>query len=182
MNDVVFIFVPIFGSIVLVWILSRIVVSAADKSRLAREIGNGQLEFAPNRRNYVAAVLFVAYLVYMSASMIFTSLTTLVGQIGTAFWLGVILILLAAFPASIVVSDEGIRQVYWPRKKHIAWKDVSQIAIDEKRNRVTITGNGRVKILFTRQLPDRARLMAELGKHCGEKLPVEAKLTAMFAS
>ncbi len=178
----VLIFVPIFGSIVLVFVLSRIIVDSADKSRQAREIGNGQIEFAPNKRSFVAAVLFVAYLVYMSGSLLFTTIATLEGQIGSAYWLLIALIWRAAFPASIVVSDEGIRQVYWLRKKHIAWKDVSQIAIDEKRNRVTITGNGRVKILFTRQLPDKARLMAELGKHCGEKLPVEAKLTAMFAS
>ena len=175
MNDVALIFVPIFGSIVLVFVLSRIIVSKADESRHAREIGNGQLEFAPNRRNHVALVLFVAYLVYMSGSLLFTSISTVVGQIGSAFWLLIALILLAAFPGSVIASNEGLQQVYWLRKKRkIAWTDVSRIAIDEKRNRVTITGKG-AKIVFMRQLPDKARLIAELGRHCGDKLPAEAK-------
>jgi hypothetical protein len=174
MNNVVLIFVPFFASIVLVWILSRIIVSPADKSRQAREIGNGQLEFAPNKRNYVAAILFVAYLVYMSVSLAFTSLLSIGGGIGTAFWLSIALILVAAFPASIVVSDEGLRQVYWLRKKSIAWKDVTKIVLDEKRNRVTISGK-KAKIVFMRQLPDKARLLAELARRCPGKLPAEAK-------
>jgi Bacterial PH domain len=175
MNDVVLVLVPIFGSIVFVWVLSRIIVSAADEGRQAREIGNGQLEFAPNTRNYVAAILFVAYLAYMGASVGFSNFSNVAGEIGLAFWLTIALILIVAFPASIVVSDEGLRQVYWLRKKSIAWTDVSKVEIDEKRNRVTIAGQRGAKIVFMRQLPDRVRLMAELEKHCADKLPAEAK-------
>jgi Bacterial PH domain len=174
MNDIVLLFVPIFVSIALVFVLSRIIVSSADKTRQAREIGN-ELEFAPNRRNYVALVLFEAYLVYMSGSLLFTSFSTVVGRIGFALWLLVALFLLAVFPGSVITGDEGLRQVYWLRKKSIAWKDVRKIVIDEKRNRVTITGNGGAKIAFMRQLPDKARLLAELGKHCPDKVPAEAR-------
>jgi hypothetical protein len=174
MNNVVLIFVPFFASIVLVWILSRIIVSAADKNRQAREIGNGQLEFAPNKRNHVAAILFIGYLVYMSVSLAFTGLSSIGAEIGTAFWLVIAFMLVAAFPASIVVSDEGLRQVYWLRKKSIAWKDVTKVVLDEKRNRVTIKGKG-AKIVFTRQLPDKTRLLAELATRCPDKLPAEAK-------
>ena len=60
MNSLVFAFVPVFGSIVLVWALSRLSVSAADEGRPALEIENGQLEFAPNRRNYVGVISLVA--------------------------------------------------------------------------------------------------------------------------
>lgn len=183
MKDVSYIFVPIFGTIALVWVLSRIIVSSADESRLAQEIGNGRLEFAPNKRNYVAMSLFVALLVYMSGSLLLTSISTVAGQIAFAFWLLIALILLAAFPGSVIASDEGLQQVYWlGKKKNIAWKDVSKVAINEKRNRVTITGKDKVKIVFMRQLPDRARLVAELGKHCGDKLPAEAKQNAVLAA
>ena len=174
MNDIVLIFVPIFVSIALVFVLSRIIVSSADKTRQAHEIGNGQLEFAPNRRNYVALVLFEAYLVYMSGSLFFTSFSTVVGRIGFALWLLVALFLLAVFPGSVITGDEGLRQVYWLRKKSIAWKDVRKIVINEKRNRVTICGKG-AKIVFMRQLPDKARLLAEIGKHCPDKVPAEAR-------
>jgi hypothetical protein len=183
MTNVIFIFLPIFGSIAVVWVLSRIIVSPADESRKAQYIGNGQLEFAPNKRNYVAVVLFVAYLLYMSVSLIFTSLSTVAGQIGAAFWLAIALILVASFPASILLTGEGLQQVYWLRKKRIiVWKDVSEIAIDEKRNRVTIKGNGGAKIVYTRQLPDKTRLMAELEKYCGDKMPAEARQNVLVSS
>jgi hypothetical protein len=174
MNDIVLLFVPIFVSIALVFVLSRIIVSSADKTRQARGIGNGQLEFAPNKRNYVALVLFEGYLVYMSGSLLFTSFSTVVGRIGFALWLLVALFLLAVFPGSVITGDEGLRQVYWLRKKSIAWKDVRKIVINEKRNRVTICGKG-AKIVFMRQLPDKARLLAEIGKHCPDKVPAEAR-------
>lgn len=181
MNDVVLLFVPIFGSIVLVFVLSRLIVSSADESRRAREIGDGQFEFAPNKRNYIAAVLFVGYLVYVSISLVVTGLSTAAGEIGTALWLAIALFLVAAFPGSIVVSDQGLQQKYWLRKKRMAWKDVGKVVLDEKRNRVTIAGRGGIKIVFMRQLPDKARLMAELGKHCPDKVPAEAKQDAVVA-
>lgn len=176
MINMVRFFAPILGSIALVWILSRMVVSSADEHRQAREIGDGGLEFAPNKRNHVAAVLFVALLAYLSISLAVISLNSPIVLVGAAFWLVLALLVLAAFPASIRVGDEGLQQVYWLWKnKRIAWKNVSKITIDEKRNRLTITGQSRARIVFTRQLPDRSRLLAELEKHCGDKLPAEAR-------
>ena len=176
MTDVMFAFLPLFGAIVLIWILSRIIVKPADANRKAQDAGNGQLQFLPNKSSYVAVVLFVAYLAYMSGSLIFTSLSTTMGRIGVVLWLAVALILLASFPATILLTGDGLQQVYWLRKKrNIAWADVKEIAINEKRRRVTIKGKTGAKIVHTLQLPDRARLMAELAKHCGDKLPADAR-------
>ncbi len=175
MNSLVFAFVPVFGSIVLVWALSRLSVSAADEGRPALEIENGQLEFAPNRRNYVGVISLVALLVYMSVTLAFANFSSKAGLLGAALWLGIALFILAVFPGSIRVNGEGMQQVYWLWKsKRIAWNNVSKIVIDEKRKKVTVIGRDGSKIVHIQQLPDRVRLLEEFAKSCGDKLPKEA--------
>ena len=43
----------------------------------------------------------------------------------------------------------------------------------EKSRTVTITGADGIKIVHSRQLPDRPRLLWELKQHCGEQLPAD---------
>jgi hypothetical protein len=165
------IFAPILCAILLVWVLSRLIVSKADEDRQAREVGNGQIEFAPNRRSYWGVYLFVAFLAYVTLSMVVNGLKEPGNLIGAGLCTVLALIVLAAFPGSILVSGDGVRQVYWLWKnKRVDWKDVARIAVDEKQGTVTITGARGTKIVHTRQLPDRTRLLEELQKHCGEKL------------
>jgi len=62
--------------------------------------------------------------------------------------------------------------VYWLRaRKCIAWSEISKVTTDDKRGEVKIKGRNGTKILFARQLPDRARLLTELEKHSEEKAP-----------
>jgi hypothetical protein len=180
MTNLVFAFVPIFASILLVWVLSRLSVSTADEGRPLSETGNGQLEFAPNKRNYVGVIGLVALLVYMSVSLAIANFSSTACLLGAALWLAIALFILAVFPGSIRVSSDGLQQVYWLWKsKRIAWQDVSKILIDEKRQRVTIIDRKGTKIAHIRQLPDRARLLSEFAKYCGDKLPKEAAQSAM---
>ncbi len=59
--------------------------------------------------------------------------------------------------------------MYWLRaRKRIAWNEISKVTTDDKRGEVKIKGRNGTKILFARQLPDRARLLAELEKHSNE--------------
>jgi hypothetical protein len=177
MTNMISLFLALFGAIGVFWVLSRLVVSPAYVHRSAREFENGQLEFAPNKRNYVAAILFVALLVYSGISSFVTSLGSPFAMIAALLWVAIAAAILSGFPGSILADGEGLQQVYWlMKKKHIAWADVSKVVIDGKRERVTIVGPGRAKIVFTRQLPDKERLLAKLGKHCADKLPTGAKL------
>ena len=169
-------FLALFGAIGVFWVLSRLVVSPAYVHRSAREIENGELEFAPNKRNHVAAIIFVVLLVYAGISSFVTSLGSPLAMIAALVWVAIAAAILSGFPASILAGGEGLQQVYWLlHNKHIAWADVSKVVIDEKRERVTIVGRGSAKIVFTRQLPDKARLLAKLAKHCADKLPTGAR-------
>jgi hypothetical protein len=83
-------------------------------------------------------------------------------------------LLLAAFPASIVANADGIEQMYWLRsRRRIAWKDIASVEVNDQKSEIKIKGKNGVKILHSRQLPDRSRLLAELEKH-GHKQTVVA--------
>jgi hypothetical protein len=76
------------------------------------------------------------------------------------------------FPETIVVTDNGLEQISWLwKKKQIRWADIVEINTGEKSRTVTITGADGTKIVHSRQLPDRSRLLMELRVHCGENLP-----------
>jgi hypothetical protein len=80
--------------------------------------------------------------------------------------------LLRILPGSITLTSAGLEQRYWLAKaKGIAWSDVRSIAVDHKQGRVTISSRTGVKIQHPRQLPDRARLLAELEARCPDKMP-----------
>jgi hypothetical protein len=174
MPNVISVFTPLAGLIVLVWILSRLILANADEGRQA-SARDGQLEFAPNRRSFVAAAILVALLVYMGISLAVMNSGSIAGLVGAAFWILCAALILAAFPGSILFGDEGLQQVYWLWRRRIAWTDISKIEIDEKRKKVTITGRRGARIAHLRQLPDKARLLEELGKHCGDKLPAAVR-------
>jgi hypothetical protein len=181
MISVISVMVPMVGMIVLVWVLARIIVSPARASRTARPV-DGQLEFAPNRKNFVATPMFVAFLVYLGVTMYESKMPSGISMFGTGFWLVLAAVILTAFPATILANDEGLKQVYWFWKpRRIAWKDISAVTFDEKKQKLTIKGQGGTKIVHTRQLPDRARLIAEIEKHSDGKVPVEVSSTVATA-
>ena len=84
------------------------------------------------------------------------------------------ILLLSAFPGTILIDKDGIEQVYWLRgRKRIAWNEISKVTTDEKRGEVKIKGRNGIKILFARQLPDRERLLVEVEKHSEESAPAK---------
>ncbi len=177
MMNLIWIMVPTVGMIVLVWVLARLVVSPADAGRPARQV-DGELEFAPNKRSLVAAPIFVGFLVYLGVTMFLSNLPSFVGVFGAGFWVLLGMLILVTFPARVLAGNEGLKQTYWLGKtRRIGWSDVSQVVYDENKNRLTIKGQRGAKIVHTRQLPDRSRLIAELEKHCEDKVPPELRKT-----
>jgi hypothetical protein len=182
MISLILVIVPMLVMIVLVWVLARIIVSVADKTSKARQVDD-QLQFAPNRKSFVATPAFVALLVYLGVTMLMSSMPATVRFAGAGFWLLLAGVILTAFPGTILADEKGLKQVYWFWKpRQIAWKDVDTVTFDEKKERLTINAQGGAKIEHTRQLPDRARLIAEIEKHCEGKVPADLEKTATTAA
>ncbi|MGA7857393.1 MAG: hypothetical protein WCA11_05685 [Terracidiphilus sp.] len=168
---------PLFCSIVLCWIAALLVVSEADKDRPARETESGRIEFLPNRRSYWGIYVIIAVLSYPIAAGFISAVGSGTGAWLVSLCMGFILLLLISFPGSIILTAEGLEQNYWVgRRKRIAWNDVVGFEIDKKGKKVTIRAKNGPKIVHTRQLPDRERLMTELEIHCpGNVLAGNAK-------
>ena len=80
--------------------------------------------------------------------------------------------MLFEFPGSVVVTGDGLEQIYWFwRNKHIRWNDIVEIESGQKDRTVTITSANGTKIVHSRFLADRPRFLLELKEHCGEELP-----------
>jgi hypothetical protein len=167
-------FLPFMGAFVVLLLLSRLIVSPADEERKALETDNGRLEFTPNRRGYWGVYLFIACLGYVILAGLVHGIKS--GIAPAILCAGFIALLLLAFPGSVIVDKNGLGQVYWLRgEKRIAWSDVSKVDVDEKKREVTIQAKFGTKIVHTRQLPDRERLLQELKTHSSENLPAELK-------
>ena len=145
--------------------------SAAHTQRKATYSSNGRLEFTPNKSVFGAWLLMIAYLAYAIATQLKHSRNAL-DWIGTLGLLAVGALIVAGFPGTIVITADGLEQVHWLwRNKHVQWSEIEEINTGEKSRAVTITATDGTKIVHSRQLPDRPRLLFELKQHCGENLP-----------
>lgn len=173
--------IPFAAMFLVLLVLARLIAGKADKNRSAEESEGGRIQFTPNRRSFWGVYLFTACFGFVAI----VSLVKGHGANGSlavpAVSVAFVLLLLMAFPATIVVDQQGIEQMFWLRgRKRIAWKEVTTIALNEKSGEVKITGKNGVKILHTRQLPDHARLVSELDKHRAERATA-AVATSAFA-
>jgi hypothetical protein len=176
-------FIPLFLAIALLLVLAKLIVGGADEDRQAIETENGQIEFTPNRRSYWGVYLFVACLLYGVVANVVIGIRSSADLATPAFCIAFVILLLSAFPGTILVDKNGIEQVYWLRgRKRIAWNEISSLTTNEKRGEVKIKGSNGTKIVFSRQLPDRARLQLELENHSGEKAPVRVAPRAFAMS
>jgi hypothetical protein len=148
------------------------IAGSADRQRKALVLRGGRIEFSPNRCAFWAWPLLVLYLVYATISQLKRSHGRPLDLI-VAACLGILtMMFIFTFPETIVVTDNGLEQISWLWKnKQIRWADIVEINTGEKRRTVTITGADGTKIVHSRQLPDRPRLLMELKNRCGEKLP-----------
>jgi len=160
---------PVAGASLLLAYLAKLIAGKADKDRTAQETA-GRIEFAPNRRSYWGVYAFIACFGLATIAGLVNVFASHGSLAGPAITAGFVLLLLMAFPATIVVDENGMEQVFWLRgRKRIAWKEVSRVALNEKSGEVKIAGKGGVKIVHTRQLPDQTRFMDEVEKHRTER-------------
>jgi Bacterial PH domain len=143
-----------------------------DRQGKARFRNDGRIEFTQNGRAFWGWLLVTAYLGYAAIHRLQHShgrpLDLLISVcVGT-----VALTLSFSLPGTIAVTADGVEQVFWLRKnKYVRWADIVEINTGEKSRTVTILGADGTKIVHSRQLADRSRLLLELKQHCGENLP-----------
>jgi hypothetical protein len=150
-----------------VWIVTAVVLisflGGADKQRRARVLHDGRIEFIPNRRAFWAWPLIVAYLAWATVNQLVYSHGRPLNLV-TAACLGILAVMIAfSFPGTIIVTADGLEEISWLREnEQIRWADNVGINTGEKSHTVTITGADGTKIVHSRQLLDRPRLLAEL--------------------
>ena len=183
MNTFLVIFAPFVCAILLIWFLSRQIVSRADEGRQAREAEGGRVEFAPNPRSYKSVYAFVALLIYVALSQFVTGHGQIASVIIGMVSIGLALLVLAAYPGSIVLSAAGLEQIYWLWwNKHIAWSEVSGVKADQKKGTLTVLAKGRTRIVYGSQLPDRTRFETELERRCPGMIPAASSIAPASAS
>jgi len=167
--------------IALAWIVLGIVgIGMVGNRRPARIIDEGRVEFAPHWFTFCAWLLFI---IFMAKSILIHSKEyrnipwmqnwNVPWNFVFLAYLGLVAVgILYDLPASIVVSEEGLEQVYWfRRRKRIRWKDIVEIESRQKDHTFTITSTDGTKIVHTGFLADRPRLLLEIKQHCSDELP-----------
>lgn len=170
--DFLHFFLPQIGGFLVLALLGKMIASKADSRREVRA-ENGRVEFAPNPRSFVGVYGFTAVIAYIVIAYAINGFHSIADLAVPSVALGFLLLLYMAFPATIVVDDSGLEQTYWLRRKRIAWKEIAKLDVIEKTGEVNITSKSGVKIMYTRQLPDRTRFLAEIDSHRGSKPVVE---------
>lgn len=169
---------PFLGSVhaLSAWVVAAAIVASywggADKHRKARTLGNGDVEFAPNRRCFYLWPALVLYMIYSTIQQLQHTQGRLFNFILAACFGILTIMITVSFPEKIILSADGLEQISWLWKsKRIRWEDIVEINTGKKSRMVTIMGANGTKIAHNRQIPDRPRFLLELKQHCGDDLP-----------
>lgn len=149
------------------WVLFR----SPGNQRRAKENAE-RIEFSPSWIVLAAWIVVFAYLANGAIASFRHNQDKILDFVLAACPVVLALMFIASFPGTVVVTSDGVHQVYWFwRSKHIRWEEIVEINTGEKIKNVTITAAKGTKIVHSSALPDRPRLLLELKKHCGENLP-----------
>jgi hypothetical protein len=155
----------------------------ASKHGKAKVSAIGIIEFAPNRRATAAWLMMAAFFVYLVPVEFRSMGREWLSVVSAACFALVAIALLISYPGTIVVDSDGLQQTFWAWKnKRIRWAEIVEINTGKESRTVTITGADGTKIVHSRQLPDRQRLLRELKQHCGEQLPADFPREPMSSS
>ena len=157
----------------LFWIvLAWMIYSVTFDRRCARVINEGRIEFAPHWLT-IWAWLFITGFMAWRATRNFMHGHGNPWEVMILACLGLAALgILFDNPATIVVTGDGLEQLYWfRRKKRIRWSEFEEVKTGKKSGMVTVTGKDGTKIIHSPMLADRQRFLLELKRHCGEELP-----------
>lgn len=148
-----------------------ILLAGVGRPKSARDRG-GRIEFAPSRMELAAwAVIFISLMIGTIDSFRHSQ-GQILNLLSAAAPALLVLVVVSYVPGTIIITADGLQQIYWlSRNKRIRWEEIVEINTGKKNRNVTITGANRTKIIHSSPLPDRARFLGELKRHCGEDLP-----------
>lgn len=173
------ILIPFAVLLVVLLVLSRLVVSEPGADKQPVEKSGGALEFLPNAQAYWGVYGFTGVLGLVGLMGLISLVRGGGGWVPAVFCAAFVLLLLTSFPGSIATDAQGLAQTFWiVGTRRFAWDEVRSIAVDERKGRVTVKNLKGVKIVHTRQLPARARFLAELEAHCPDRMPGAKRVVA----
>jgi len=159
----------------LFWVaLALFIASMVSNRRSATVRARGTVEFAP-RWFGVWALMYVAIrMCFIAWGYLRHGLTEPL-TFATGALLGLTSVgLLFMLPGTVLVSDSGLEEVIWLwRNKRIRWEEIVEINTERKGSAVTVIGAGKTKVIHSSRLPDRARFLLEIKRHCGDNLPAD---------
>jgi hypothetical protein len=172
------ILLPFFSAAAVLMVLMSLVLSEGDPTRSPRTLPDGGLEFSFPERAFWGIYIFLGILGFIALSGVMAARHGSAGVVLTLCCVAFIVLLLWVLPGTIIVNAQGLEQRYWLRKPvTIAWAEVRSIFVNEKRREVTIRSLNGSKIQYSRQFPDRERLMDELQAHCPDRMPGAKRVT-----
>jgi hypothetical protein len=162
-------FAAVFGTLAVVAVLLFL---GRIGNRGSARFRNGKAEFPPSPASLWSGLVIIGFLLGSAVLHLIRNHGSVPDLLIQGALLVGALTLLSTVPGTILVTDEGVEQVYWIRKRvRISWDNIVEVKLDPRT--VTIQAEDGTRIVHTRQQVDRARLLVELKHHCGDELPPE---------
>jgi hypothetical protein len=138
----------------------------------AKVLSDGRVGFPPDRFAYRELPLVVVSTAFATMEALHHRIHS-TDQLFFSAAIGfAVLAQLFSFPGTIVVTREGLEQIYWLRpEKRIRRCEIAEIKTSKSRGAVVITSGDGTKIVHSFHLVDRRLLLQELKEHCGSELP-----------
>jgi hypothetical protein len=141
-------------------------------NRGAARFGDGKVTFPPSPASLGSQLVMIAFLLESAVRHLLRNHTAVMDCVAQGALIVGAIALLTMRPATIVVTDQGLEQLYWFRRRvKLSWDEISEVKLNART--VTIQGENGIRIVHTGQQVDRARLLVELKHHCGDDLPPE---------
>lgn len=166
----------ILGILALVWAVPAILIWQIYYSKGNRNaaivLSDGRIEFPPTQWQFVIWPFVSGYSAYAVFSFTQHHQWSVWNLILICTLLAAAFEELRGFPGTIAITREGLEQMYWLRRNaFIPWNTIVEINTGAKIKIVTIKAADGAKIVHTRNLADRPRLLKELKRYCSNQLP-----------
>lgn len=140
-------------------------------------VRNDRIEFPPGWVPFLSWLFVIAFLLQAAVRHAIRSQNGPWDLLTEGILTAGALAFLAMLPGTIVVTDEGVEQIFWLRKnKRLGWDDIDEVSTGKDRRTVAIQGKNGTKIVHTGQQVDGPLLLLELKQRCGEDLPPDVPL------
>jgi hypothetical protein len=141
-------------------------------NRGSARFGDGKVSFPPSGASLGSELVLIAFLIQSAVRHLLRGHGAAMDWVVQGALLVCSLAMITTLPGTIVVTDEGLEQVYWFRRRiRLPWDRIVEVKLNPRT--VAIHGEEGTKIVHTGQQVDRARLLVEIKHHCGEELPPE---------